>query len=455
MYQRHFFNELAAGRDDGGTDRAAVIWHRRAGKDLVSLNVCATWVYRRVGLYWHILPTYAQGRKIVWNGITSEGRAFLDHFPQHTIVKQRDDEMRLEFDNGSVYQVVGGDNIDRLVGSNPIGCIFSEYSLQNPACWNLIRPILNENKGWAGFIYTPRGYNHGWELYESAKENPRWFTEILTVNDTRRPDGTPVVTDEDIQDDIRSGMPEELVRQEYYCDFSAPLVGSYYGQLLDEAEKEGRVCPLPWRTDLPYFTGWDLGMSDATAIWIGQCVGDWVHWMDYKSGSGVGLEHYAQMLFNLSSDKKIVMKDHYGPHDIKVRELGTGKSRLDVMWELGIKMMPVPRLSIEDGVNAARMLLRRSKFNSNSEGIKEGLIALRHYRKVWDERNRIWGSRPVHDWSSHPSDAFRTAAVALPNVTPSIDRGRTKWGHEETLDEIRARRERSAQIPVGKVRQRI
>lgn len=436
-YQRGFFNNLASGPDNGGTDRAAVIWHRRAGKDLVSLNVCATWIYRRVGLYWHVLPTYAQGRKIVWNGITSEGRSFLDHFPASTIVKQRDDEMRLEFSNGSVYQVVGGDNIDRLVGSNPVGCIFSEYSLQNPACWNLIRPILNENKGWAGFIYTPRGYNHGWDLYESAKDNPRWFTQVLTVRDTKRPDGSPVVTEEDIQEDVSMGMPEELVRQEYYCDFSAPLVGAYYGQVLDEAEREGRVCSLPWYKDRPLFTAWDIGVDDATAIWIGQEDGPWINWLHFISGSGAGPEEYAVMLDALGKERGVLYKDHYFPHDVKVREWGSGgRTRLEILWDLGIRGLVVPNVGVADGITAARMLVRRSKFNKDSEGVQEGLRALRHYRRQFDERNRVWSARPVHDWSSHPADAFRYAAVGLPRgATTQKKIDKPDWLTEATFNE--------------------
>ena len=389
--------------------RAVALWHRRAGKDILSTNICAVESVRRVGLYWHVLPTYQQGRKIVWDGITGDGVKFTDYFPPDLVVKRRDDQMRLNLVNGSVYQVVGGDQVDRLVGSNPVGVIFSEYSLQNPECWEYIRPILIENKGWAIFIYTARGYNHGFDLYEQARESDDWFCEKLTIEDTFRSDGEPIVTKADIEEELRSGMPEELVRQEYYCDFSAPLVGAYYGKELDEADSEGRISSeVQWRKEHPVYTAWDLGISDAMTIWFFQLVGDYANFIDFYTSSNVGLEHYIKIL----DSKPYIYKNHYAPHDIRVRELGTGKSRLEVAAKLGIRFRIAPRLSLEDGINATKMFLSRCRFNP--EKCEDGLKALRHYTRAYDRKNRIWSARPVHDWSSHAADSFRYAAISVP-----------------------------------------
>ena len=414
----------------GGGKRAVAIWHRRAGKDLLSVNVCAVKATQRIGLYWHILPTYQQGRKIVWDGIMGGGVKFTDYFPDEIVTKRRDDQMRINLANGSVYQVVGGDNVDRLVGSNPVGCVFSEYALHNPECWDLIRPILLENGGWAIFIYTPRGYNHGFDLIEQARESSEWFHQILTVRDTHRGDGAPIVTDKDIEEERRSGMPDELIRQEFYCDFTAPLVGAYFGKELDEAENEGRICDVPWRKELPVYTAWDLGISDAMVIWMFQLVGDYANFIDFYSASNAGLEHYAKVLEN----KPYIFKHHYAPHDIRIRELGTGKSRLEVAHKLGIKFRITPRLSLEDGINATKMFISRCRFDR--ERCEDGLKALRHYTRSFDRKNRVWSAKPQHDWASHPADAFRYAAISVPKSALQDPKAKPIFKRDQTFKEV-------------------
>lgn len=426
-----------------GGDRAAAVWHRRAGKDLVSLNITIMKMMERVGLYWHILPSYTQGRKIAWEGMDGAGHPFISYFPEQLIDRKRDDLMQIRLKNGSVWQVVGGDNPDRLVGSNPVGVVMSEYSLHNPECWDLIRPILLENKGWMVAIYTARGHNHGFDMLKAAKEHPeRWYQELLTIEDTKRPDGTPVVTREDVEEERRAGMPEELIRQEFWNDFNAPLVGSYYGKELDLADKEGRIGSIPWRKERPVFTSWDLGMSDSMVIWFGQLIGEWIHWIDFYAASGAGLEHYAKVL----QDKPYIYKNHYAPHDIKVRELGTGRSRFEVAHDLGIRFRIAPNLHVEDGINASRTLISRSQFDAKK--CEDGLKALRHYRREFSAKNRVWSARPVHDWSSHPADAFRMAAVCLPRSATALPKtpvAYTPPTFQECMDNIIRRAKRQPQ----------
>ncbi|MHA1396013.1 MAG: hypothetical protein ACTSRZ_21120, partial [Promethearchaeota archaeon] len=167
---------------------------------------------------YYFFPTFAQGKKVIWKNITSEGRRYLSYFPEKLIKNKNDTEMRIELLNGSIFQVIGTDDFDSIRGTNPIGCIFSEYAKQNPEAWTtIIEPILLENGGWAKFLYTPYGKNHGYKLYQMAKNNPNWFTMLLTVNDTRKDDGSYVIPPEEIEELRKQGISEEIIQQEYYC----------------------------------------------------------------------------------------------------------------------------------------------------------------------------------------------------------------------------------------------
>lgn len=389
--------------------RAVLVWHRRAGKDLWGINLCAVKAHERVGTYWHILPTYKQGRKIVWDGFTRDGRKFRSHFPGELVTAENQAEMKVTFNNGAIYQVVGTDDVDSLVGTNPVGCIFSEFSLQDPAAWDYIRPILAENGGWAVFIYTMRGKNHGYKMLEMAKKNPTWFAQTLVAGDhgTRREDGRPVISDAIIEDERRAGMSEELIQQEFYCSAEAPLVGSYYGKQMADVMATNRVTSVPWAPEVPVDTAWDLGINDSMSIWCYQAIGNEVRIIDFYENSGEGLAHYAKWL----QEKPYVYGRHYAPHDIEVRELGTGKTRKETARTLGIKFEVVPQHEINDGIEAVRNLLPRCWFDAKN--CERGIEALKSYRKEFDEKKKVFHNRPEHDWSSHPADAFRYLAVGF------------------------------------------
>lgn len=397
--------------------RAACVWHRRAGKDLFAINMIATKMVERVGLYWHMLPTYKQGRAIVWNGSTRDGRKFLDHFPPELITSTNGTEMRINFYNGSLYQVVGTDDINSLVGTNPIGVVFSEYSLHDPGAWEYIRPILAENGGWALFIYTARGKNHGFKLIEMAKKNPKWFSQVLKAGSgplaTKRPNGLPVISDEIIQDERDAGMPEEMIEQEFYCSFESPFVGAYYGPQLLAAEKAGRICNIPYEPKIPVDTYWDLGVNDTTVIWFVQSYGFERRIIDHYEASGEGLQHYVKVLRGEEHKgehrKEYSYGRHVAPHDIEVRELGTGKSRLEVAKQMGLKFHVCRRHEVEDGIEGVRNLLPTCYFDEVK--CERGLNALRQYRKEWDEKNKRFKSNPLHDWTSNSADAFRIFAM--------------------------------------------
>lgn len=402
------------GPDEG--KRSVQVWHRRAGKDLFAINLCQVKLVERVGLYWHMLPTYKQGRAIVWNGATRDGRPFLDHFHPDLIESKNSTEMTMRFKNGSIYQVVGTDNPDSLVGTNPVGVVLSEFSLHDPAAWDYIRPILAENGGWALFIYTARGKNHGYHMVTMARKNPKWHCEVLVAGNggTKRDDGTPVISDAVIQDERDSGMEEEMVQQEFYCSFEAPMIGAYYGKQMLRAEKDKRITEVPYEPRLPVNTYWDLGATDSTAIWfIQDGPGGQYRVIDYYENSGEGLPHYARVLRGQVDDgahrADYVYGRHYAPTDIEVQELGTGKTRIETAKSLGIRFHIVRQHEVEDGIEAVRNVIGQCWFDEKR--CEKGINALRSYRKEFDEKNKCFKNHPLHDWSSHGSDSFRYFAM--------------------------------------------
>jgi phage terminase large subunit len=401
--------------------RACCVWHRRAGKDLMCVNLATCKSQERVGTYWHVLPTYKQGRAIVWNGVTAEEKPFLSHIPREICKGFNSTEMRVDFINGSFYQVVGSDDVNRLVGTNPVGVVMSEYSLQDPSAWDYIRPILAENGGWAIFIFTPRGKNHGWDLYETAMQNSLqnggdWFCEKLVAGDngTRRHDDTPVVSDAMIQKEREDGMPEETIQQEFFTSFESPLVGAYYSTEMTRAINEGRITNVPHENELPVDTWWDLGVDDSTSIVFTQDLGTEIRIIDYYENSGEGVEHYIAHISGQTHESRhrahYTYRLHTAPHDIKVREwTGKGKTRWQICAELGLKFRMAPKHEIMDGIQKVRSILSRCVFDKRRT---ERLVkALKEYTKDWDEINMCFANRPKHSWASHGADAFRIMAM--------------------------------------------
>lgn len=389
---------------DGGATRAVAVWHRRSGKEKTFINYTARKCIDRVGTYFYAFPTYTQAKRAIWDGRDRDGFPFLGHFPPEIVKAKDSTELKLTLINGSIFQLVGTDNIDALMSTNPLGVVFAEYSLQDPRGWDYLRPILRENGGWAVFDYTPRGKNHGYTLYDMASKlhaegDPAWFCQRLTVADTG------VLSEADIAAERREGMDEEMIQQEYYCSFEGARQGSYFGRELSQADSEGRVCRVPVQSEIAVDTWWDLGVSDATAIWFTQTVGREIHVVDYYEQSGEGLPHYAKVL----QDRGYIWGKHHAPHDIAVRELGSGKARIETAAQLGLAFEIVPNIPVEDGIDAARAFLSRCWFDRDKT--ERGRLALMSYHKTWDERRRCFSSAPYHDWSSNGADAWRYLAV--------------------------------------------
>lgn len=392
---------------DSGYKRAVQVWHRRSGKEKTDLAIVSKKMMERVGTYFYMFPEFAQGRKILWDGADKDGFRFLDHFPTDLLQgPPNNTEMKLRYKNGSLFQIIGSDKFNNVVGTNPIGMVLSEYALQDPNAWGYFRPILAENEGWAIFNFTPRGENHAYQIYELAKADPEnWFCQLLTVDDTG---SIPQeVLDQERQEIIRLHGNDALFMQEYYCNFTVPIAGAYYAAQISKAYRDGRIGNVPHEPRVKVDTAWDLGINDKMAIWFTQSVGQEIRVIDYYENNGQGLPHYAQKM----QEKGYVYGRHFGPHDIRVRELSSGKSRLEAASDLGIHFEIAPKVSVIDGINTTRAAMERMWFDA--EKCRDGLNALKNYRKQYDERRRTYLNTPYHDWSSNGADSMRYLATCL------------------------------------------
>lgn len=394
---------------DSGYKRAITVWHRRCGKDKSMFNLLIKKAFERKGVYYYFFPEFAQAKRVIWDGIDGSGFKFLDHIPDILIHRKNGTDMKIELVCGSIIQLIGTDKFDKVRGANPVGCVFSEFAFQNPKAWNIIRPILSENGGWAIFNSTPNGKNHFYDLFNMAESNDRWFTQFLTIKDTVKEDGTPVITEEAVQEEIDAGMSEEMVQQEFYCNWTANSQGFYYLSHIEDAEKDGRIGTVPFDTSAPVETWWDIGVGDSTVIWFTQTMGSTIHVIDYYKNKGRGLAHYAKIL----QGKKYVYRSHNFPHDMANTEFGTGRTRYEVAEELfkGTRLNIVQKVGLEDGINAVRIVLPSCHFDRSR--CLDGLDALRNYHRQYDERLQEYKDKPVHDWASDPADAFRYLAVGI------------------------------------------
>ena len=394
---------------ENGGKRAVEVAHRRWGKDDLTLHRTCVAAFERPATYWHMLPEYSQARKAIWSAVNPHtGKRRIDEaFPHELRASAREDTMSITFKNGSTWQVVGSDAFDGLVGSPPAGLVFSEYAIANPAAWGYLRPILLENGGWAVFIYTARGRNHGHSLLESAKREPGWFHETSTAL------STGVFTAEQLESERRQYIAEfgetfgaALFDQEYLCSFDAAIVGAFYGPEINAAEADGRICDVPIDETAPLYSAWDLGVRDATALWIFQPTYGGINVVDFYKSSGVGADHYRDWM----REKGYQTAVDFVPHDSRVREWGSGRTRIETMLSLNLKPQLVPDHRLMDGINAARETIRVARFDATR--CKDGIEALRQYRSDYDREARVLKATPLHDWTSDPADAFRYMAMS-------------------------------------------
>lgn len=454
-----------------GVKRLLLVWHRRAGKDDVALNMAAVAAHQRVANYWHCLPLYEQARKAIWEAINPHtGRRRIDEaFPPALRKRTDNGSMTIEFKSGSIWRVVGSDNPDSLVGAPPAGIVFSEWALANPSAWGYLAPILAENGGWAVFITTPRGRNHVKSMLDMARSNPQWFAEVLTPTET----GFPIDRVEEQRHEYHAifgaDAGDALIDQEYWCSFEAAVLGAYWGKEMLRAEREGRICDVPYDPDVPVQTAWDLGVGDSTAIWFFQVLHGGVNIIDHYEANGKGADHYAQVLYEKALAhgewrdfvtfggelRESALKEgdtalgykygtHWIPHDGKVKEWGTGKTRVETLLALKVTPRVVPLSSVDDGINAARRLLPTCRFDR--QRCAKGLEALREYRREWDDQKKVFKDAPLHNWTSHSADAFRYLSMAHKDLKPPLVKTppQIRGVAQATFDEMLRRQEQLA-----------
>ncbi|MEM1353155.1 MAG: hypothetical protein AAGF27_12480 [Pseudomonadota bacterium] len=304
--------------------------------------------------------------------------------------------MRIDFPNGSRYRLFGADNYDGMRG-----LYFDDAALDEPAdfpanAWpTVIRPALSDRQGCATFIGTPKGKNDFWDISERARKSEDWFYALHRASETK------LLPQHELSAALAE-MGEDRYAQEFECSFEAAIIGAYYGREMGRATREGRVSGVPYDPSLPVVTAWDLGMGDSTAIWFAQFAGQERRLVDYYETAGAGLDHYVKVL----KEKPYLYAQHILPHDVEVRELGTGKSRREVLSGLGLNdILVAPKLPVDDGIQASRAFIALSWFDEQK--CRRGIEALRQYRRDYDEKGRTFRSRPLHDWTSHGADAFR------------------------------------------------
>jgi len=381
---------------------AVVVAHRRFGKTVAALNHLireAVLNEKETPRYAYIAPTYGQAKRVAWD--------YLVKYTTPLGGTNNISELRVDF-WGRRIQLYGSDNPDSLRGQFFDGVIIDEVGDQNPKIWtDIVRPALTDRKGWCLFIGTPKGHNHFKELRDRAEKEEGWGLLEFKASETG-------VVDETELKAAKNEMGEDKYRQEFECSFDAAVEGSYYGQMLNELEEKKHMQEIPREEISRTFTAWDLGMGDSTSIWVAQLVGSEVRLLDYYENHGVGLDHYVKWI----KDNDYLKAEHILPHDVRVRELGTGKSRLEMLEEAGLQVKICPRMGLDDGIQAVRRLLPRCWFNVPQ--VQNGLNCLRNYRRDYDEKRKIFFERPLHDWSSHGSDSFRYLALGL-------DEGHSTW----------------------------
>ncbi|MFW5500085.1 MULTISPECIES: terminase large subunit domain-containing protein [unclassified Maridesulfovibrio] len=379
------------------------ICHRRFGKTVMSVNKL---IRRSIQselpdcFSSYIAPLYRQAKAVAWPYL----KYYLWNYPG---ISFNEAELKACFPRDSkgrqkVIQLLGANNPDSLRGLYFDGVIFDEIEQMPWNTWTeIVRPALADRKGWADFIGTPKGKNVLWKLYQRAKNDPNWFAALYRASETG-------ILDPEELEAMKADMSPEEYEQEMECSFMAAIKGAFFGRLMADAERDKRIANVSYDSSLPVHTSWDLGMSDSTSIWFVQAYpGGKYAVIDYYEASGEGLDHYANVL----SEKPYSYGRHIAPHDIRVRELGTGKSRLEVARSLGIRFDVAPNIPVQDGINAVRTMIPNCHFDQGRCDL--GIEALLHYRRQFKEKAGDFAAKPLHDWSSHAVDAFRYFAVGF------------------------------------------
>lgn len=370
------------------------VCHRRFGKTVAAINELirkAMTNPKESPRYAYIAPTFGQSKRVAFD--------YLVKFTRPLNPEINISELRADFYGRriSLYGADGGG--DNLRGIYLDGCILDEVGDMNPRVWNeVIRPALADRLGWALFIGTPKGANHFKDFRDRAEQESGWKLLEFKASETN-------VLPQDELAAAKKEMGDAKYAQEFECNFDSPVEGAFYAQQIVDLAPE-RFKEFARDDLLKTYTAWDLGVGDSTAIFVAQTMGKEVRIIDYVENHGQGLAWYV----NWIKDNKYATAEHILPHDVEVRELGTGKSRKEILQDLGLSITVCPRLGVDDGIQAVRRLLPNCWFHPKA---KQGLDCLRNYRREYDEKRQVFYDKPLHDYTSHAADAFRYLAVGM------------------------------------------
>ena len=401
---------------DNGGKRAYLAHARRSGKDVISFNYLVKAACERPGAYIHMLPTISQARRVIWNGMTNDGKRILDLVcPKSIREKTSEQDMMIRLVNGSVIWIAGSDNYDSIVGSNFHGVVFSEWALCDPRAWDYLSPIVLAVNGFAIFIGTPRKgrSNHFCKQFHYAKTNPSYYADLKTIDDTK------VFTRQQVEDEIAAGMPREVANQDYFCEWDGPDQGSIYGAWMQRAHQEGRVRRTMYDARYPVTSLWDFGIRDSTVIGFIQEIGDEIRLIDCHADKGKGLEHYLAVL----KQKPYGYSRHIVPQDAIETEFGSGTTVVEIARNHGVTFTVAPKLTVEAGIVATRAILPRMVFDDAN--CSRMIEALQNYSYKWDEKLLVFSRNPLHDWCSDFADALRVYAT-----TPTGQGTMPAWAKE-------------------------
>ena len=429
---------------EGGGTHAVAVWHRRAGKDEIALNHAACSAHERVGNYWHMLPEYNQARKAIWDAINPHsGKRRIDEaFPLELRKSTNNVEMKIEFKVGSIWQVVGSDNFNSLIGSPPVGITYSEWSVANPMAHAYLSPILAENNGWALFIYTARGYNHGFSTYQGARNDPQAFAQLLTVDETGAISPEMLERQRRTYHDLYGPEAgDAFYRQEFYNDWSASNIGAVIGPAIERADKQGRILDYEADGESVEISS-DIGFRDTAAWWFWIRRHGGYDVVDYDQGVGMDADDWVERL----QQKPYKIARIWLPHDAKVKTFQSKHSSVErfINGFGAERVRVVPQTKIADRVNAARLVAEKCRFHKTH--CKDGLNGLRSWSYDYDAEKRIYSKEPLHDWASHPGDAYSYGAQVMRDIEVPETKPKGKTIHDITLDELYEHHERDMAI---------
>ena len=370
-----------------------LVCHRRFGKTVFAINemirlACTVDKPRPRAAY--MCPLFKQAKQVAWDMAKHYSRVIPG-----TIFNEA--ELRVDYPNGGRLQLFGADNADALRGIYLDGVVLDEYAQMSPRAWSeVLRPALSDRKGMAIFIGTPQGHNSFYDLYERSSELKGWHREMYKASETN-------LLDVEELEAMEAEMSEDEYAQELECSWTAAIKGAFWAKELTQIESQ--IKTVPYDQNLPVTTCCDLGIADSFSIWYVQEVAGEIRLIDYDEYTGMGLPDIIKQM----NAKGYAYKEHIAPHDIKVRELGSGTSRLETAKQLGIKYTIAPNMPVQDGINAVRTAIPRMYFDKDK--CKLGLEAMRQYRTEYNDKKGIFSNAPLHDWCSHAADAMRYLCI--------------------------------------------